>query len=208
MGLVGLQKRIYAIIQVALLTETQKVRAYIVVQELWLAGSKWTRFTVASVSLVFVNTFFLFYSTLRRRQAVNWNGTLCVCIFFFLSDQKKYSGLSSFSTFDAAAVKILRRHLFCIARKKTDWDWKERELIKDKNVWDKRGKRRLKKKWRVPKEDGFFRKAGGKTEVNNWWSLYFSTTDADASCQLISRMFIQVSSASHRGWVHWFVFLL
>ena len=167
MGLVGLQKRIYAITQVALLIEKEKVRAYIVVQELWLAGSKWTRFTVASVSLVFVNTFFLFYSTLRRRQAANWNGTL-LC---FLSGQNKHSGLSSFSTFDAAAVKILRGNLFCIARKKTDWDWKKRELVKDKNVWDQRGKRRLKKKWRVPKEDSFFRKAGGKTEMNNLWSL-------------------------------------
>ena len=85
MGLVGLQKRIYAIIQVALLIEKQKVRAYIVVQELWLAGSKWTQFTVASARLVFVNTFFFFYSTLRRRQAANWNGNSCVFFFFFFS---------------------------------------------------------------------------------------------------------------------------
>ena len=206
MGMVGLQKRIYAIIQVALLIDKQKVRAYIVVQELCLADSKWTRFTVASARLVFVNTFFLFYSTLRRRQAANWNGNSCVC--FFLPLVKRNSGLSSFSTFNAVAFEILRGFFYCIARKTTDWDWKERKLIKDKNVWDKREKTPPKEELKGTKRRQFFRKARGKTEVNNLWSLYFSTTVADASCQLISGMFIQVSSASHRGWVDWFAFLL
>ena len=55
---------------------------------------------------------------------------LPVCLFVCLfSGQKKYSGLSSFSTFDAAVVMNLRGNLFCTARKKTDWDWRERTSI-------------------------------------------------------------------------------
>ena len=208
MGLVGLQKRIYAIIQVALLTETQKVRAYIVVQELWLAGSKWTLFTVASVSLVFVNTFFLFYSTLRRRQAANWNGTSSVCVYFFSVWSKEIQWTFFIFYFWCSSSQDSSRK-FVLHSKEED-----RLRLKRTEV-DKRQKRLRSKRKTPPEEEvkgtkrrQFFRKAGGKTEMNNLWSLYFSTTDADASCQLISPMFIRVSSASHRGWVHWFAFLL
>ena len=213
MGMVGLQKRIYAIIQVALLIEKQKVPAYIVVQELWLAGSKWTRFTVASVSLVFVNTFFLFYSTLRRRQAANWNGTSSVCVFFFVfvcsslwSKEIQWTFFIFYfwcsSSQDSSPTFVLHS--------------KEEDRLRLKRTEVGKRQKRLRSKRKTPPEEEvkgtkrrqFFRKAGGKTEVNNWWSLHFSTTDADVSCQLISRMFIQVSSASHRGWVDWFVFLL